>query len=100
MTNPINDKMPVEAGKSAWSGRFSEPVSELVQRYTASVGFDQRLAEYDIQGSLAHAQMLSAKGIISSEDLDAITRGLDQVREKFIMAISSGGSNWKMCISI
>ena len=56
--------MPVEDGKNAWSGRFSEPVSELVQRYTASVGFDHRLADYDIQGSLAHAQMLSAKGII------------------------------------
>jgi argininosuccinate lyase len=92
MTNPINDEMPVEAGKSAWSGRFSEPVSELVQRYTASVGFDHRLAEYDIQGSLAHAQMLSAKGIISSEDLDAITRGLDQIRRE----IHNGDFIWRI----
>ena len=44
--------------RQTWSGRFSEPVDELVKRYTASVGFDQRLAEFDIQGSLAHARML------------------------------------------
>ena len=48
-----------ENNKKTWSGRFNEPVSALVARYTASIGFDQRLAEYDIQGSLAHAQMLS-----------------------------------------
>ena len=41
-----------------WSGRFSEPVDELVQRYTASVTFDKRMAAFDIQGSLAHAEML------------------------------------------
>ncbi|MBX9636371.1 MAG: argininosuccinate lyase, partial [Nitrosomonas sp.] len=50
--------------KKTWSGRFNEPVSALVERYTASVSFDQRLAEYDIQGSLAHAQMLAEQGII------------------------------------
>ena len=44
----------------SWSGRFNEPVAELVKKYTASVNFDQRLAEVDIQGSLAHAQMLGA----------------------------------------
>ena len=42
----------------AWSGRFNEPVSELVKKYTGSIDFDQRLAKWDIQGSLAHAQML------------------------------------------
>ena len=41
-----------------WSGRFNEPVSELVKKYTGSIDFDKRLAEWDIQGSLAHAQML------------------------------------------
>ena len=49
-----------------WSGRFNEPVAELVKRYTASVSFDQRLAEFDIQGSLAHARMLGAQGITVS----------------------------------
>lgn len=46
---------------TSWSGRFNEPVAELVKKYTASVGFDYRLAEFDIQGSLAHAQMLGAQ---------------------------------------
>lgn len=71
-----------ESNKKTWSGRFNEPVSELVQRYTASVGFDRRLAEYDIQGSLAHAQMLAAQGIISNEDLTAIRQGLQQIRDE------------------
>jgi argininosuccinate lyase len=81
MTSQKN-KMQVEASKNPWSGRFSEPVSELVQRYTASVGFDQRLADYDIEGSLAHAQMLSAVGIIDNDDLAAIRHGLGKILEE------------------
>jgi argininosuccinate lyase len=72
----------VENNKKTWSGRFNEPVSELVERYTASIGFDQRLAEYDIQGSLAHAQMLATQGIISHADRMAIEQGLNQIREE------------------
>jgi len=72
----------VENNKKTWSGRFNEPVSELVERYTASVSFDYKLAEYDIQGSLAHATMLSAQGIISNEDLTAIENGLNQVLDE------------------
>jgi argininosuccinate lyase len=59
-----------------WSGRFSEPVAELVKRYTASVDFDRKLALFDIQGSLAHAQMLTACAIIGEQDLADIRRGL------------------------
>jgi len=81
---------PAGSGKKAWSGRFNEPVSELVQRYTASVDFDRRLAEFDIQGSLVHAQMLSAAGIISAKDLAAIERGLEQIRDE----IRSGEFVW------
>ena len=58
-----------------WSARFSEPVSELVKRYTASVFFDQRLARHNIKGSLAHAKMLLRQGIIPAEDLMAIVEG-------------------------
>lgn len=72
----------MENNKKTWSGRFNEPVSDLVERYTASVDFDQRLAEYDIQGSLAHAQMLSAQGIISNEDWLTIEQGLHQIRKE------------------
>ncbi len=68
-----------------WSGRFGEPVAGLVKRYTASVDFDRRLAEFDIQGSLAHARMLRTAGVISAKDLADIRRGmvriLKEVRE-------------------
>lgn len=78
----MNNKSALENNKKTWSGRFNEPVSKLVERYTASIGFDQRLAEYDIQGSLAHAQMLAAQGIISNEDFAAIRQGLNQIRNE------------------
>ncbi|MEO6562500.1 MAG: argininosuccinate lyase [Nitrosospira sp.] len=79
-----------EKSRNTWSGRFDEPVSELVQRYTASVGFDRRLADYDIQGSLAHATMLADAGIINAADLAAIERGLSQIRDE----IRSGEFVW------
>lgn len=63
----------------AWSARFTEPVSDLVKRYTASVNFDKRLAAFDIQGSLAHATMLATVGVISKDDLQAIERGMAQI---------------------
>jgi len=76
--------------KQAWSGRFNEPVAELVKRYTASVEFDQRLALFDIQGSLAHAQMLAACGIIAPQDLSDIRRGMAQIENEII----SGDFAW------
>ncbi|MFA5664182.1 argininosuccinate lyase [Castellaniella sp.] len=76
----------------AWSARFSEPVSELVKRYTASVGFDQRLASADIRGSLAHADMLAACGIISAADLAAIEGGMAQIRQE----IAAGQFAWSL----
>ncbi|HLU80264.1 MAG TPA: argininosuccinate lyase [Burkholderiaceae bacterium] len=63
----------------AWSARFSEPVSDLVKRYTASVNFDKRMARFDIQGSLAHAEMLASVGVISAADREAIERGMDRI---------------------
>jgi argininosuccinate lyase len=75
-----------------WSGRFDEPVADLVKRFTASVSFDQRLAEFDIDGSLAHARMLSAVGILSQTDVAAIERGLAQVREE----IRAGVFDWSL----
>jgi len=70
--------------KDTWSGRFGEPVAELVKRYTASVGFDHKLAMFDIQASLAHAQMLAACDIISIQDLNDIKRGLGQIENEII----------------
>ena len=81
-----------DKGDKAWSGRFSEPVAELVKRYTASVGFDQRLAAYDIEGSLAHARMLHACGVLSETDLADIERGLDQIAGE----VSRGEFEWSV----
>ena len=76
----------------AWSALFSEPMSELVKRYTASVGFDQRLWKADIAGSLAHAEMLAAQGIVSVDDRAAIERGLAQIGRE----IEAGEFDWKL----
>ena len=62
-----------------WSGRFGEPMSERMQRFNASVDFDRRLASADIAGSLAHARMLAATGVLSAADLAAIERGLKEI---------------------
>jgi argininosuccinate lyase len=60
----------------AWSARFAEPVADLVKRYTASVDFDRRLARVDVEGSLAHAAMLHAVGLLDAADLAAIRSGM------------------------
>src|SRR5512139_2315195 len=76
----------------AWSALFSEPMSELVKRYTASVFFDQRLWKADIAGSLAHADMLAAQGVIGAQDLADIQRGMAQITQE----IESGAFEWKL----
>jgi argininosuccinate lyase len=85
---------PEEKGHAgqAWSGRFAEPVAERVKRYTASESFDRRLAEYDVQGSLAHARMLAAAGILTAEDLAAIERGMTTI----LGEIRSGTFQWSL----
>jgi len=81
-----------EKHHTPWSGRFAEAVDARVQRYTASVSFDRRLAEFDIQGSLAHARMLAAGGIIAAPDLADIERGLGLVRDE----IAAGTFAWSI----
>ena len=75
---------------SAWSGRFNEPVAELVKKYTASVDFDKRLAEFDIAGSIAHTKMLGAQGIISLDDMAKIELGLAEI----LAEIQAGNFEW------
>ncbi len=87
-SNPLANK------DQAWSALFAEPMSELVQRYTASVDFDQRLWRADIEGSLAHAEMLQAQGLISAGDWADIQRGMAQIREE----IEAGRFEWKLAL--
>jgi argininosuccinate lyase len=63
-----------------WGGRFSEGPSAIMEEINTSIGFDQRLARQDLQGSDAHAAMLGAKGIIDKADAGAIRKGLEAIR--------------------
>jgi argininosuccinate lyase len=92
MSAQNNGSPPSPPVAKPWSGRFAEPVSDLVKRFTASVGFDQRLAEFDVEGSLAHARMLHATAIISADDLAAIEGGLAQI----LSEIRDGTFNWSL----
>jgi argininosuccinate lyase len=78
----------------AWSARFAEPVDELVQRYTASIGFDHRFALVDIEGSLAHAEMLAKQKIISAADLADIQKGMAQIKGE----IEAGKFEWQLAL--
>jgi len=85
-------KNQLDQKSQAWSALFSEPMSDLVKRYTSSVFFDKRLWQSDIQGSLAHAEMLSAQKIISAQDLAEIQRGMAQITDE----ITKGQFDWKL----
>ena len=87
-----NSADPLHAKKEAWSGRFSEPVSEFVLRYTQSVSFDKRMAMADIQGSLAHAAMLAKCGVISEQDLADIRNGMATITDE----IKTGKFLWQL----
>lgn len=91
MPRPMSDNQLANKSQ-AWSALFSEPMSDLVKRYTASVGFDKRLWRADIAGSLAHAEMLAAQGILSAEDHAAIQRGLGEIAAE----IEAGQFDWKL----
>ncbi|HEY5733181.1 MAG TPA: argininosuccinate lyase, partial [Gammaproteobacteria bacterium] len=66
--------------KKPWAGRFSEQTDSLVETFTESVSFDQRLYAHDIRGSMAHARMLASVGVLNAEELESILAGLDDIR--------------------
>lgn len=81
-------------GQKMWGGRFSEATDSFVAEFTASVGFDQRFAKHDIEGSIAHATMLSKCGILTNEEMTAIVDGLKQVQAE----IHAGQFNWSVTL--
>ena len=87
-----NDRNKPGGSSKPWSGRFSEPVTDLVKRFTASVDFDRRLAEFDIEGSLAHARMLQAVDILPKADLAAIEKGMAQI----LAEVRDGSFPWSI----
>ena len=92
MSNDKTAQSSLHHKDAGWSGRFAEPVADFVLRYTASVNFDQRLAQADIAGSLAHAAMLARAGVLAADDLAAIERGMAQIRGE----IERGEFQWKL----
>ncbi len=80
--------------KKLWAGRFAEPTDAFVEAFTASVEFDQRLAPYDIQGSIAHATMLARQGILSEQERDDIIAGLLQI----LARIEAGEFEWSVAL--
>jgi argininosuccinate lyase len=87
VTVPMSDK-------KLWAGRFAEPTDAFVEAFTASVEFDQRLAAYDIQGSMAHAEMLARQGILSADERDSIVAGLQRIAER----IERGQFEWSVAL--
>ena len=84
--------MSSEKTNQSWGGRFSEPVDAFVARFTASVDFDQRLYKHDIMGSLAHAKMLTKVGVLTAEECQAITDGLQAILQE----IEAGEFEWRV----
>ena len=73
-----------------WDGRFAEYTHAAVERFTASVQFDQRLAAHDIAGSIAHARMLAQAGVLTTTERDALVDGLTRIGEE----IDHGDFTW------
>jgi len=77
-----------------WGGRFSEPTDAFVEAFTASVQFDQRMYREDIEGSRAHARMLTKVGVLNDTDLQALLEGLDQIEQE----ITDGNFKWSIAL--
>ncbi|MDO9206978.1 MAG: argininosuccinate lyase [Sulfuricurvum sp.] len=75
-----------------WSGRFAQDASSLLEQFNASIMFDQKLYREDIEGSVAHAQMLCSQGILTQDELSLIESGMAQV----LGEIESGAFEWKI----
>jgi argininosuccinate lyase len=65
-----------------WGGRFASGPSEIMEEINASIGYDKRLYNQDITGSIAHAEMLADAGILSKSDCKKIINGLKQIKQE------------------
>jgi len=86
--------MSDKSANKMWGGRFDAPPAEIMEEINASIGFDQRLAPQDIRGSIAHAEMLAAQGIITKGDARDIVKGLAAVRSE----IERGELKWSRAL--
>ena len=91
---PTTETNPATTTEKPWGGRFSEPTDAFVEGFTASVTFDKRLYHHDIQGSIAHATMLTRVGVLTEAELKDITTGLEAIRQE----IESGNFQWSVSL--
>lgn len=82
------------ATEKPWGGRFSESTDAFVEQFTASIEFDQRLYYHDIEGSIAHATMLAAVGVLTEDEKQQIIEGLLAIRTE----IEAGGFEWSVTL--
>ena len=73
----------VKDGEKTWSDRFEGSLHPAIARFNASIGFDIELIEYDLTGSVAHAEMLAHTGIISAAEAEQLAAGLEQIRQEY-----------------
>ncbi|OOV87283.1 argininosuccinate lyase [Oceanospirillum linum] len=88
----VKQESTTQTTNQQWGGRFNEPTDAFVARFTASVDFDQRMANQDIQGSVAHAKMLTKVGVLTEEECAQIIQGLTEIREE----IANGEFQWSV----
>ncbi len=91
MSDKPNDSKTEDTSK-LWGGRFSEATDAFVQRFTASVQFDRRLYQHDIDGSVAHAVMLQRVGVLTLDEKNLILEGLEAIRHE----IEAGDFAWSV----
>lgn len=94
MSSNDNNEKPIKDPIKPWGGRFSEATDAFVERFTASVSFDQRLYHHDINGSIAHAKMLHKVGILTKDELQQIVTGLETIRTD----IAAGNFSWSVAL--
>lgn len=92
MSDTANKTTATAQAEKPWNGRFTEPTDAFVEAFTASVTFDQRMYNQDIDGSIAHAKMLAHVGVLTDTERDSIIEGLEQIRSK----IAAGEFNWSI----
>ncbi len=94
MSNTNNENMKDQSDTKLWGGRFSESTDAFVEAFTASIQFDQRLYKHDITGSQAHAQMLQKVGILTTEEMQSIHQGLNEI----MVEIEQGKMEWSIAL--
>ena len=86
--------MTKERVDKPWGGRFDQPTDAFVEAFTASVGFDQRLYKHDIEGSIAHARMLTHVGVLTEAECKSIVSGLEDI----LLDIERGDFAWSVSL--